>query len=219
MLQSVVFDMDGLMFDSHQIFIDAWNYAGEKVGAGKLGYLVKKALGYDFEKKKSIWIKEFETPSKFDEAYKHFERFMFDHFDNKEATPRKGLYTLLDFLKKRGAKIAVASNSPKYIVEKNIKSAKISDYFDAIVCVDMVKNPKPDPELYFKACEFIDSDPKNTFALEDSKTGIIAAYSAGCKPIMVPHLCQPDGETLNMIVAKYDDLEQVKIAFESGEIG
>ena len=54
--------------------------------------------------------------------------------------------------------------------------------------------------------------------IEDSKSGLLSAYRAGCKPIMVPDLWQPDEEILQIIKGKYSDLEQVKKAFESGEI-
>ena len=59
---------------------------------------------------------------------------------------------------------------------------------------------------------------KECIALEDSKNGLLSAYRAGCKPIMVPDLWQPDEEILQIIKGKYSDLEQVKIAFESGEL-
>ena len=218
MIKNVVFDMDGLMFDSHKIFTDAWDYAGECVGVGKLGHIVRKTLGYGLEDKKKMWAKEFNNQSKFDQAYKYFESFMSDYFEKGIPSARKGLYILLEFLKNQKVKMAIASNSPKYLVEKNINATNISDCFDAIVCADMVENPKPSPDLYIEACKRISADPKDTFALEDSKTGVISAYLAGCKPIMVPNLCQPDSEVLKMIVAKYDDLEKVKIAFESGEL-
>ncbi|MDE7288526.1 MAG: HAD family hydrolase [Oscillospiraceae bacterium] len=94
----------------------------------------------------------------------------------------------------------------------------MSDYFVGTVCGDMVENSKPAPDIYYKACEILGVPPEECFALEDSKNGLLAAYRAGCKPIMVPDLWQPDEETLKIITAKYDDLEQVKYAFESGEL-
>ncbi len=48
---------------------------------------------------------------------------------------------------------------------------------------------------------------------------MLAAYRAGCKPIMIPDLCQPDEETLKIIIARYDNLEQVKDAIVNGELG
>ena len=87
-----------------------------------------------------------------------------------------------------------------------------------IVGVEMVENPKPDPEIYLKACDLLGVSPQAAYALEDSKAGITAAYKAGCKSILVPDLWDPDEEILNHIIAKYDNLEQVKNDFERKKI-
>ena len=65
-----------------------------------------------------------------------------------------------------------------------------------------------------KACELLEANPSECYALEDSKNGLLSAYRAGCKPIMVPDLWQPDEEILNVIVGKYEELDEVKAAFE-----
>lgn len=96
--------------------------------------------------------------------------------------------------------------------------AGIIDCFSAIICGDMVEKSKPAPDIYIKACEMLNENPEECIALEDSKNGLLSAYRAGCKPIMVPDLWQPDEEILQIIKGKYSDLEQVKKAFESGEI-
>ena len=82
----------------------------------------------------------------------------------------------------------------------------------------MIENSKPEPDIYLKACELIGEEPENCYALEDSKNGLLSAYRAGCKPIMIPDLWQPDEEIMKIIVARYDDLEQLKAAFESGDL-
>ena len=101
-------------------------------------------------------------------------------------------------------------------MESHLKDAAVSDYFQAVVCGDMVTRSKPDPEIYLKACELLGENPQDCFALEDSRNGILSAHRAGCRTIMVPDLWQPDGEILSVIAGKYDDLEQVKAALESG---
>lgn len=50
----------------------------------------------------------------------------------------------------------------------------------------MIENSKPAPDIYLKACEIIEAEPKECYALEDSKNGLLSAYRAGCKPIMIP---------------------------------
>ena len=125
---------------------------------------------------------------------------------------------LLEYLKNANAKLAVASSSPRWEVEKHLNDAGIIDCFSAIICGDMVEKSKPAPDIYIKACEMLNENPEECIALEDSKNGLLSAYRAGCKPIIVPDLWQPDEEILQIIKGKYSDLEQVKKAFESGEI-
>ena len=124
----------------------------------------------------------------------------------------------MEYLKNANAKLAVASSSPRWEVEKHLNDAGIIDCFSAIICGDMVEKSKPAPDIYIKACEMLNENPEECIALEDSKNGLLSAYRAGCKPIMVPDLWQPDEEILQIIKGKYSDLEQVKKAFESGEI-
>ena len=114
--------------------------------------------------------------------------------------------------------MSVASSSPRWEVEKHLRSAKIADYFVGIVCGDMIENSKPAPDIYLKACEILGAAPEGCFALEDSKNGLLAAHRAGCKPIMIPDLWQPDEDTLRIIIAKYDNLEQMKWALETGNL-
>ena len=125
---------------------------------------------------------------------------------------------MLEYLKNENIKLAVASSSTRWEVEKHLTDAGVINYFSVIVCGDMVEKSKPAPDIYLKACELLNANPKECIALEDLKNGLLSAYRAGCKPIMVPDLWQPDEGILQIIKGKYSDLEQVKKAFEGGEL-
>ena len=94
--------------------------------------------------------------------------------------------------------------------KKHLKDAGIAEFFEGIVCGDMVEKSKPDLEIYEKACKMLGVEPEECLALEDSKNGLLAAYKAGCKPVMVPDLWQPDEEVERILFQKFEDLEQVK---------
>lgn len=215
---NIVFDMDGLMFDTERVFIDAWDYAGEKIGIGKAGYMVYKTLGMNIVASYNVLKEEFGDSYNQDELRKYTKEFLQKYYAENKVPVKKGLYSLLDFLKQINCKMAVASSSPRWEVEKHLKEANIYEYFTGIVCGDMVQNSKPDPEIYLKACELLEAKPSECYALEDSKNGLLSAYRAGCKPIMVPDLWQPDNEVLKVIVGKYNDLDEVKVAFEKKDV-
>ena len=73
----------------------------------------------------------------------------------------------------------------------------------------MVAHGKPQPDIYIEASKRLELEPKECIALEDSPNGILSAYRAGCVPVMVPDLTQPDEETAKIIYSKADDLSQV----------
>lgn len=210
-----VFDMDGLMFDTERVFVSAWDYAGEKMGIGKAGYMVGKTLGMNAAASYKVWEKEFGESYDNEELRKFTKEFLGNYYANNKVPVKKGLYVLLEYLEKAGYKMAVASSSPRWEVEKYLKEAEIEKYFEGIVCGDMVEKSKPDPEIYLKACELLGCAPGECFALEDSKNGLLSAYRAGCKPVMVPDLWQPDEETEKILYAKFEDLEKVKEFLEN----
>lgn len=214
----IIFDMDGLMFDTEKVFIMAWDYAGEKIGIGKAGYMVYKTLGMNIVSSYNVWKEEFGDQYNQEDLRKYTKEFLQKYYSENTVPVKKGLYNLLNYLKENSFKMAVASSSPRWEVEKHLKDANIYEYFTGIVCDDMVQNSKPDPEIYLKACELLKANPSECYALEDSKNGLLSAYRAGCKPIMVPDLWQPDDEILNVTVGKYNDLDEVKVAFEKKDV-
>lgn len=208
-MKAVVFDMDGLMFDTEMIFSLAWDYAGEKIGIGKVGYMNKRLLGLKDAYDETIW--KLEVGEKFNaaEMKKYSKEFINHYYQNNKVPVKKGLYNLLDYLKLNNYKLAVASSSSMKSVLHHLRDANIYDYFYIVVSGDMVEKSKPFPNIYLKACDLLAVNPSDCYALEDSKNGLLSAYRAGLKPIMVPDLIQPDGELLKIVHHVFEDLDQV----------
>lgn len=209
-MKAVVFDMDGLMFDTEKVFVMAWDYVGEQMGIGKAGYMSLKTLGLNVEKSEQVLKEEF--GDKYDRVTmrKLTKEFLTKYYSENRVPVKKGLYILLDYLKSQGYKLAVASSSPKWEVEEHMKDAGVFDYFQAIVCGDMVNKSKPEPDIYLTACEALQVNPEECYVLEDSRNGLLSAHRAGCKVIMVPDLWQPDEEIEGILFGKCSDLEEVK---------
>ena len=97
----------------------------------------------------------------------------------------------------------------KVFLLKKIVIYNYSEYFEVIVCGDMIENSKPAPDIYLKASELLGVTPSECLALEDSPNGIKSAFSAQFKPVMIPDLIQPTEEILEMVHSKLVNLSEV----------
>ncbi len=210
-MNAVVFDMDGLMFDTERVFVQAWDYAGEKMGIGKAGFMTIKTLGMNVELSRQVWIEEFGDRYNEEELRKYSREFRDNYYANNKVPVKKGLYVLLDYLKEHGYKLAVASSSPRWEVERHLKDAGVFECFQAVVCGDMVSKSKPEPEIYLRACELLGEQPEDCLALEDSRNGLLSAHRAGMRVIMVPDLWEADEEVKSFLWNMCTDLEEVKV--------
>jgi HAD superfamily hydrolase (TIGR01509 family) len=209
-MKAVIFDMDGLMFDTERVYVIACDYAGEKIGIGKAGYMTIKTLGMNSAMTRDVWHEEFGDTYDEDALLKYTKEFLENYYKDQRVPVKKGLYSLISFLKEKGYKLAVASSSATWEVEKHLKDADVMDDFKVIVCGDMIDKSKPEPDIYLKACELLGEKPENCYALEDSENGLLSAYRAGCIPIMIPDLWQPDEGIMTVVYKKFCDLDEVK---------
>lgn len=208
-MKAVVFDMDGVLFDTESVCMKAWDYAGELMGVGKAGYMVLKTLGMKAEK--AIEILRYEFGEDFDAVkFKQTGRdYSYDYFNIYGVPEKHGLFEILDYLKNKGYKIALASSTHSQSVYHHLKEKDIEKYFDAVVCGDMVEKSKPEPDIYLKACEKLNENPADCVAVEDSKNGLLSAHRAGLQVIMVPDLWQGEEETDSFLLAKCSDLTEI----------
>lgn len=209
MIRAIIFDMDGLMFDTERVFWMARDYAGEKTGIGKAGYMTARTLGLSTALSRPLYEKEF--GGRYDEKRfrPYYLEFIRNYYAEHGVPVKKGLYELLAYLRENGYRLCVASSSKKEEIRRHLADAQVNDYFEKIVGGDMVQHSKPDPEIYCKACAALGENPGDCIALEDSPHGILSAYRAGCKPVMIPDLCEPDEETAKILFARLDSLADV----------
>lgn len=214
MIKGAVFDMDGLMIDTEKLLVKFWRQA-----AGEFGYdmTIQNVLDirslsrkYAIPKLRGIFGEQFE----FEQIRARRIQLMNDHIEKYGFEVKKGLFELLNYLRGNSFKIAVATATAYERAVKYLKMIGAFDYFDEIVCGNMIENGKPDPDIYLAAVKAIGLKPKECAALEDSPNGIMSAYSAGCRVIMIPDLSQPDESIKTMIDAVYESLDKAVDFFE-----
>lgn len=209
-IEALIFDMDGLLFDSERVVQRSWNMTGEALGIGRVGEHIYNTLGMNAKSRTEYFYSVY-GPDFPVEDFHAGTRVNFRKIADSEGVLLKpGVKELLEYGKAQGLKMAVATSSRREYSESLLKEGGIYEYFDGFVFGDMVKNAKPDPEIYLSACKSIGVKPENAMALEDSPNGIRSAYAAGLCPVMVPDLVKPDEEICALAYEIMDSLCEVK---------
>lgn len=207
-MKAVIFDMDGVLFDTERLAIKCWDEVGEKLGLGKLGYMVFKTMGRTTPESVKIFQAEFGDRFNNDKFQRLIKEFNDSYFEKYGVPMKDGLVDLLKFLDIAGYKTAVASSSSKRSVLHHLCSTDIDDYFDAVICGDMVKKSKPEPDIYLTASAILGEDSSECYAVEDSRAGLISAKMAGCKVVYIPDLYEADEEILKIVDYKFNSLTE-----------
>lgn len=207
--KTIVFDMDGVIFDSEKIVIECWRALNEKYGFDNFDIVYQKCIGVNVNKSREIFKSAYGQDFPYDD-YRAETSKMFREKSNNGLLPIKpGVLELLSYLKENKWKIGLASSTREEVVRAELQIAGLIDFFDSIVCGDQVTNSKPDPEIYLKACESLNSNPSDTYAVEDAYNGVRSASSAGMITIMVPDLLPPNEEMEKLSSFIFDDLNKV----------
>lgn len=209
MIKAVIFDMDGLILDTEKLLMQFW-----KEAAALYGFEVKtehflgiRSLSPKLAepKLKGIFGEEFDY-----KTIRAKRRELMENYIAENGVEKKpGLDKLLTYLKEKGYLTAVATSTDMSRTTQYLNMAGVLGCFDKIVCAPNVKNGKPEPDIYIKAAAELGLPAGECLALEDSPNGIISAYRAGCMPVMIPDLSEPDEELLKFCAARLDDLGQV----------
>ena len=124
------------------------------------------------------------------------------------------IFFTLKQLKDSGIKLCLVSNAD-IIDKKYWDISPLKDYFDAVICGDMVSKSKPEPDIFIKACEELGVKTNEAYAIEDSHNGIKAASRGGLRPIMVPDLMPVNQEMKELSLDILDSLLEVKTYLEN----
>ncbi len=209
MIKGVVFDMDGLMFDSERLINMGWHYACEQAGFSISDDVILKTLGIDLENTKRVFLEELGSDLDYDSLDRVRVEFMKQYLEEKGVPYKPGLFELLDYLKANGYKMTVATSTAGDQAAHLLEKAGVLSYFGKIVCGDDIVHGKPEPDIYLQACRNIGFLPEECMALEDSPMGILAAYRAGMRPVMIPDLIRPEKPTKKLLYALLNDLTEV----------
>lgn len=201
MIKAIIFDMDGLMFDTEKLF----EVLFFKVCEEHNFYCTREAfLSMVGVSAKTVIKLEKEFPGISDimsEVQERRKSFFFEYFKTPGSANKKGLKELYDYAKEHGYKIAVASSSQREDILKFIEHAGFTMEFDAIVSGYDGVPSKPAPDIFLRAASVLEVLPEHCLVLEDSKFGTMAAYHANMPHVFIQDMIAPD-EEMNKYIDK-----------------
>lgn len=192
--KAVVFDMDGVIFDSERAVMQCWKEVASRHNIPDIEKAILACTGTTMVRTREIMLNLYGADFPYDEYARESSAIFHSRYDGGRLPMKPGVKELLTFLKERGKKIALASSTRQQVVTDELRDAGIIGYFDRIICGDMVSRSKPAPDIFLKACEELNVSPSDSYAIEDSYNGIRAAHAGGLHPIMVPDLLPADEE-------------------------
>lgn len=208
--EAVIFDMDGTLFDTETISMKAWKRVGEKLHLPTSDTFILSLIGRTRKDQQVIfdtympkgWPQE--EACRLHTLYKKEEK-------QQNGVPLMGdVKGLLEMVKDKGYRIAMATSASAEDVEFNLHHAGIAPYFEIIVNEEMISQGKPAPDVYLKTAEMLGVQPQKCLVVEDSLNGVRSAYRANTNVVMIPDKVPPTKEIETMCDYILNSLDELK---------
>ena len=209
MIRAVIFDMDGTLIDTEKYYRIFWPKALAEFGYHMTDEqaLSMRSLGRPFAPARlRQWFGE---ELDYDAVRQRRKDMMEECLDREGIRRKPGALELVQRLKADGITTAVATATDPERTAKYLRLTGLEGYFDRLISATQVKEGKPSPDIYLYACEQLGLKPEECLAVEDSPNGVLSAYRAGCKVVMVPDQTEADEETKKDLYAVAENLDEV----------
>ena len=206
---AVIFDMDGLLFDTEALWQEALLSAAAEAGHEIPDQVFRKSIGVRRSQCGGLFLAHFGEDFPFEDFHADWRRHFWLIAENRPAL-KPGVLELLECLDQLRLPRAIATSSSRTTVERHLTSHRMVDRFHEIVCRGDYDNGKPAPDPFLKAAERLGVEPRLCLALEDSHIGIRSASAAGAMTVMVPDLLEPTDDIGALCVLVARDLHEVR---------
>ena len=176
--KAIIFDLDGSLVDSMWMWkaIDI-QFLGER-NLPMPKNLQKEIEGMSFSETAVYFKETFHLKESLEEIKGIWNQMAYEKY-TKEVSLKKGVKELLDYSKKRGILLGIATSNSRHLAESTLKALHIEEYFSCIMTGCDVEKGKPAPDVYLAAARKLGVFPANCLVFEDIVMGILAAKNAG----------------------------------------
>lgn len=209
-VRGVLFDMDGVVLDTEALYARFWREAAA-------------ALGHSMSYEQALGMRSLSSTAGQAQLERYFGKGvsraefrakrieLMDAYINIHGVELKpGIRELLDYLDEKGIKAAITTSSPLERVERYLGPHGLLERFTHLCSGADMARGKPEPDIYLHGAACLGLKPEECLAVEDSPAGVLSAYRAGCRTVMVPDLDQPDDDTEKLLFAKADSLVDMR---------
>jgi beta-phosphoglucomutase family hydrolase len=208
MIKAVIFDMDGVIAETEHIHIEAEKQTMLKHGVQITEDELHRYTGTTAKHQLTELIEKYRLDTTFEEMFEEKEKIMFKLLE-EDTQPTKGVIELLNKLKEKCVKLAVASSSHKRLVQYVLRKLGITQLFDSIISAEDVLHSKPDPEIFLMSAKKLNVNPTECLVVEDAKLGVEAAKEAKmkCLGYKNPHSGNQDLSRADIVTDDFSSLD------------
>jgi HAD superfamily hydrolase (TIGR01509 family) len=212
-IDAVIFDMDGLIFDTERPIRRVMLDAAIAVGFEMSEAFYQTMIGVPAAECDALVTAHFGSAFPL-EAFNEARRSGIARALDAGVSIKPGAAELIRELFGRDMPLGLATSSGRDYTEHHLGLANLRRFFTVVATRTDVSRGKPYPDLFLKAAGDLQVAPQRCLVLEDSHNGVRAAHAAGCLPIMVPDLLEPTVEMRGLCVAIARDLHEVRAMFD-----
>jgi HAD superfamily hydrolase (TIGR01509 family) len=210
---AVVFDMDGLLFDTERLYEEAALAAAAELGHEMDAAFFRSTVGFPWLVTRARLIELYGPTFAVDEL-RSVARRIFQEMVDTDLPLKPGVAELLGLLDELDLPRAIATTSARATVDHHLGAHGLADRFHHIVAHDDCERHKPDPDPFLRAARLLGVRPEHCLALEDSHNGVRAASAAGMMTVMVPDLLPVTEEMQALCLHIVGDLHDVRRLFD-----
>ncbi|MBQ9901626.1 MAG: HAD family phosphatase [Clostridia bacterium] len=207
--KGVIFDMDGVLVDSEKLYMRFWQEAAARQGFEMTKEMALSLRSNSPEAAIPKFLGWFGESAEYYAIRQLRRKLMADYIDKNGVEMKPGTKEILEYLRQKGIKTALATASPVQRAKHYLEPHGLFESFDAVVSGATIQRSKPAPDIYLEAARLLGLSPCECIAVEDSPSGIVSAKTAGCFTVMVPDLSRPDEQDMKSIDFLAEELTDI----------